>query len=85
MIQLAMAEKNVKDWDSLLGDPHNLARNGNTLLTTLDIATAVGKKEMRAVLSTSTDMEHVADGTAVFSGDFVAAMAEGKSFAQEFG
>ena len=71
-----MAEKIPKDWDSLLGDPHYLARNGNTLLTSSDIAAAVGKKEMKTVLSTA--MERVAEGTAVFSDDFVSAMAEGK-------
>jgi len=71
-----MAEKIAKDWDSLLGDPRHLARNGNALLTSSDLAAAVGKKEMKTVLSTA--MERVADGTAIFSDDFVAAMAEGK-------
>jgi len=71
-----MAEKNLKDWDAFLGDTRDHARNGNILLTSSDIAAAAGAKKMKFVLSTA--MDRVADGTAVFSDDFVAAMAEGK-------
>jgi len=74
-----MAEKNLKDWDSLLGDPRDRARNGDTLLTSADIAAAAGMKKMKAVLSTA--MERAADGTAFFSDDFVVAMAEGEKHA----
>lgn len=79
IVWFAMADKKINrkiDWDSYLGNPHDLARNGSTVWTSSDIAAATKKREAKPVLSAA--MDRIADGTAVFSDDFVAAMAEGK-------
>ena len=74
-----MADKKINkkiDWDFCLGNPHDVARNGATLWTSADIAAATKKKDFKPVVSSA--MGRIADGTAVFSDDFAAAMAEGK-------
>jgi len=74
-----MADEKINkkiDWDAYLGNPHDVARNGATLWTSADIAAVTKKKEFKPVLSSA--MDRIADGTAVFSDDFAAAMAEGK-------
>jgi len=74
-----MADEKINkkiDWDAHLGNPHDVARNGATLWTSADIAAVTKKKEFKPVLSSA--MDRIANGTAVFSDDFAAAMAEGK-------